>query len=127
MVAERRASADRFLKHIFWKITQLAKPAMIQKILAWVHETSQSSDVATNSYRAGIIAIDMEINFFLRRYSDDDETRRIAHALARNLRELNRKYGKIKKSQDPFNIRLDLVCLNTLAEDYAMTANISLK
>lgn len=127
MVAERRSSADRFLKHIFWKITQLAKPAMIQKILAWVHETSQASDVASNSYRAGIIAIDMEINFFLSRYSVDDETRRIAHALARNLRELNRKYGKIIKSQDPFNIRLDLVCLNTLAEDYAMTADISLK
>ncbi|MEN8444059.1 MAG: hypothetical protein ABG776_03485 [Cyanobacteria bacterium J06555_13] len=127
MVAERRSNADKFLRQIFWKISHLAKSTTIQDILKWVYETAQASEVGYNSYRAGILAIDMEINFFLSRYSIDDETRRIAHTLARNLRELNRRYGKIIKSQDPFNIRLDLVCLNTLAEDYALTENISLK
>lgn len=127
MVAERRSSADKFLKNIFRRINELAQPLMIQKVLSWVYETSNASEVGTNSYRAGMIAIDMEINFFLSRYSVDDETRRVAHALARNLRELNRRYGTIVKSQNPFNIRLKLACLYTLAEDYAITSDISLK
>lgn len=127
MVAERRSNAETFLKYIFWKITSLAQSPRIQTLLNWLYQTSEDSGVASNSYRGGILAIDTEINFYLSRYSIDDETRRIAHALATNLRELNRRHGTIRKSKEPFNIRLDLVCLHTLAEDYAFSENISLR
>ena len=127
MVAERRSNAEPFLKCIFRKITQLSQLPRIQTLLAWLYKVSEDSGVASNSYRGGILAIDTEINFYLSRYSIDDETRRIAHALATNLRELNRRHGTIRKSKEPFNIRLDLVCLHTLAEDYAFSENISLR
>lgn len=127
MIAERRSDAEKFLKYMFWQVSQLSQSKKIQEWLSWIYKTAKDSNVNSNSYRAGILAIDTEINFFLSRYSIDQETRRIAHTLANNLRELNRRHGTIIKSQEPFNIRLDLACLHTLAEDYAFTENISLE
>jgi predicted NACHT family NTPase len=67
MIASRISNADHFLKMLFYHVNELAAKPAIQETLKWLNRKTTDSRVGSSSWRAGYLAIDLELDLYLSR------------------------------------------------------------
>jgi hypothetical protein len=119
MVAERLPRADQFFKAAFKKAVRLVQTENLQKFLEWLSRTTKNCHVSTTSWRAGCLAINTEVDFYLDRNGFNSDTRLIAHQLAETSQRYSARRKTLIKITPQYRIRLILAVLHALAEDRA--------
>lgn len=118
MIAERLPNAEEFLQLLAAHANHLAcQTPKINQILGWVAQLTADCGVLSSSWRAGCLCVDLDIDFFVSRYSIDDQTREQANMLAQALYEMNREFDELKVMTDDYEVRLQLAVIHSLAQD----------
>jgi hypothetical protein len=121
MVAERLSKADHFFESAFKKAVQLVQTENLQSFLDWLSRTTQNCNVSTTSWRAGCLAINTEVDFYLNRSGFNSDTRLIAHQLAETSQRQSARRKTLIKMTPQYKIRLTLAALHALAEDKSIS------
>ena len=119
LIAEKLYAADEFLLQMFKVANRLVQRPALQRWLQWLDHITQVCNVATSSWRAGCLAIDTEIDFYLSRFAVTDELRCSVHILANLLQQYNQLRKETLRSTDAYEVRIKLACIHALAEDLA--------
>ena len=118
LIAEKLYTADEFLLQMFKVANRLVQPLALQDLLQWLNHLTQTCNLPTSSWRAGCLAIDMEIDFYLDRFAlKDDDLRSSVHTLANLLQQYNRSHKETLPTTDAYEVRIKLACIHALAED----------
>ena len=118
MIAERLPNADEFLELAVDHVNSMVETTpKIQQILSWIDQMTHDCHVSTSSWRAGCLAIDLDIDFFIDRFSVNHGTRTEANHLAKSFQKINSQLRELRKTTDEYDVRLFLAAVHSLAQD----------
>ncbi|MBD2104464.1 NACHT domain-containing NTPase [Leptolyngbya sp. FACHB-261] len=113
MTVERLADSNEFLRLMFCQINDLVDNEPLQQMLSWLDRVTTASNVASSSWRAAYLALDLDIDLYINNRAKIDHS--LAYKLSAELRGLNLERKKIMPRQPKCKLELDLGVVLTLA------------
>jgi len=122
ILAGRLTKSDDLLRQIFLQANALIKDnESLQQMLSWLDKVTTESQVISSSWRAGYLAVDLDITLYVENAIEIDRT--IAQKLSTTLRNFNKKEERIIPRTPKADIELSLGAVHALAVDYASSKN----
>jgi hypothetical protein len=122
ILAGRLTKADDLLKQIFSHAnTLIASSKALQQMLSWLDKVTTESNVSSSSWRAGYLAIDLDITLYIENAIKIDRT--LAQKLSTTLRAFNKREERIIPRTPKADIELSLGAIHAIAADYASNTN----
>jgi hypothetical protein len=115
MIVERIPNADRFLRALFYYTNKLAAEKSVQDMLKWLNRKTTDSGVGSSSWRAGYLAIDLELDFYID--NSIPIQRNLAYRLSRKLRQYNIERDRIVPRTERVQLDLHLGVILALSKD----------
>lgn len=125
IVAGKLPKIDDFLKIMFSHAQLLVQSEALQRMLSWLDRITTSSEVKSSSWRAFYLAVALDIELYINRQIKID--RNLAQKVSLELREYNKKGGKIIQRTPKCKLELYLAIILAIAHDYASSRSSDIK